>query len=142
MALGAENDPKTIDTSFCKSVARHFWHVVSHPTTTPSLYPNMADFIDEITPALNDLSEGDHFKFSSDPDERVFVYWTDTQTEDSYFRQVWPTRGSAIRLPKQRTASSLFGFGEAKKRVGKFIEESNPFRYFSEFEDQPSRERP
>jgi hypothetical protein len=140
MATGTEQEPIIINTDFVRSVGRHFWNVVTHPMATPSLYPDLGSFLEEITPTLLEKLGSDsymYFEFSSDPNGCTFKLTRDSQTEDFYIQRVVPSTPNApmTRLPKVRTIASILeeklgidklkqGLRQAKKTW------DNPFTFF------------
>ena len=105
MPLGTVDDPIEISTSVARSMGRHFWQVVAHPSATPILYPNLQSFLEEVTPVILDkVDPGQCFEFSTDPNGAVFQLTYDAQTEDYYIRRVFPYLANAAltRLPKRR----------------------------------------
>ena len=134
MPSGDIDQPAVIDTSFCKSFGRHFWNIVKHPSVTPSLYPNMSQFLEEIAPVLLELEPGTYFEFSTDPDGYTYVLIYDAQTEDHFIQRVVPSSPSAPmrRLPKkERTAASFAA--DLKGKFQKTWDENNPFKLLNDF---------
>lgn len=138
MASGTPDDPIEIDISFSKSVGRHFWNVVSHPLTTPRLYPNLNQFLEEITPVLMANAEkyGDDFcfVFSTDTVYRVFQLRYDAKTGTYYIKRVRPFTPDAAmtELPKPRPTAldyleGKLGITNAKRRFKQFMKDNNPF---------------
>ena len=141
MPDGSKEEPIEIDTDAGTSVARHikheFWNVVTHPITTPSLYPNLQSFLEEVTPVVTKRVEpSQHFTFSTDPNQRVFQLTYDEQTEDYYIQRVspWSDDAPKTRLPKpDPTVASLIadklGITDTKKRIRNEINQLNPFPF-------------
>ena len=134
MPAGDINQPVVIDTSFSKSVGRHFWNIVKHPTVTPSLYPNMSQFLEEVTPALIELEPGTYFEFSTDPDGCTYILIYDAQTEDYFIKRVLPSSPNATmtRLPKSDKTAASFA-GDLKAKFQKALDDNNPFSLLKDF---------
>ncbi len=140
MASGEIDDPVPINTDFLRSAGRHFFQVVTHPLTNPSLFPDLHQFLLEIGPSLRELDSGTCFYFTSDPEwdsmNRTFIVRYDPETQDYSIQRVRPFSPNApvTVLPKSEP-SITSAWSDAKAAIKRKVEEFNPFPLLNNFQN-------